>query len=293
MRALNLLTQREISVAKPKQTFKTYLVEALGESFMNDLKAVVDSKFNIFHMINRRTAFHPQGELTFRKSLLKGKAKTLLGNNAEKPVARSLRTGCPTSRVLYMNGIVVPYALAVHQKNILSQLLGEPVELVHNETEGLKKDLLECAEGREGVINRVARDAIDVIKDKLKHPGDLTVVAHSQGAIVLTTAIQQLSREVSVDLLGRIKFVTFGAGVGHCVLPEAVFTEHFANSRDPVAHLGLLSDAFDLTGEVFLRKATGHFFVADYLLPMAEGDTFGNSAFEQRISKKRVLKDIA
>lgn len=271
-----------------KKIIEEYIRKTIGEALVDDLNAAVKGKFNIFAMINRKTVLHPEGEVIFRKNMIKEMAKDKLSSNTTYIVPkREVRTGCPTSRVVYMNGIITPYALALHQSNILARMLGEPVELVHNETEGIRKDLLECSEGREGIINQVTQDAIDAIKDKLTYEGDLTIVAHSQGAIVMTTALQALYEELSATELRRIKFVTFGAGIGDCVLPDYIFTEHFANALDPVTHLGLQSDDFALTGTLYVKKdTTGHFFIADYLIPIVNGETFGNSEFEKRLINK-------
>lgn len=259
-----------------KSIIENYILKSLGKQALEDINVAISAKFNIFNMINRSTWKHKDSEISFRAKTIK--------NILQKSLPKRLsRTGSPGSRVLYVNGILTPYFLANHQANILAKLLDEDVEMLHNETQGLYKDLIECSQGREGLINNVAQEAIDTIIDKLSYDGHLTLVAHSQGAIIIASALSHLSTILPSKTLSRITFVSFGAGFQSCQLPPCIKTEHFANSLDPVVHLGLLNDNFPCSGECYIREAKGHFFIADYLIPMMSGKTYGESEFENRI----------
>lgn len=268
-----------------KNILEQFISKVIGESYAHELDFILGKNFNIFNMLDRKTMKHPDSEVRFRKKHIINKVQSTISKSVAPLPSHQLRTGSPESRFLFINGVVTPYALALHQSTILARELHQAVELFHNETDGLVKDLKECNEGRYGVLNKVAEQAIEVIKDKLRYDGDLTIIAHSQGAIIITSALLELSKTLSSDELSRIKYFTFGAGFKESILPEAIFCEHFANSLDPVTHLGLQDKEHQFTGELFIREAKGHFFIADYLMPMTEGKNYGRSTFEKFILK--------
>lgn len=265
-----------------KSRLENYISATFGQTAVEDLRNLIGEKFNPFGMINPKTAFCPVGEISFRKKTLATKARNSL-KKTPLPSERQLRTGNPASRVLYINGVVTPYSLALHQTSILSQCLNEPVELLHNNTDGVFKDLIECLKGRNGVLIEIAQDAINTIEDKLDYDGNLTIVAHSQGAIIMTSALLNLAQRLPDKVLSRIHLVTIGAGVGHCVLPESLKVEHLINSYDPVTYLGIQSDKYTITGDIYVRQASGHFFISDYIIPMSKGELYGDSPFCRRI----------
>jgi hypothetical protein len=282
-----------------KKIIEEYIAKTFGESYASELKFILGENFNLFNMLDTKTIKHPDSEIRFRKKHLINKVKSSFGSDVEPVPIHQLRTGSSESRFLFINGVVTPYALALHQVTMLAKYLNQEVELIHNETDGLVKDLVECNEGRYGVINTIAQQSIDVIKDKLTYEGDLTIIAHSQGAIIITSALLELAKTLSPIELSRIKFVTFGAAFKESVLPN-IECEHFANSNDPITHLGLQNLEHKFTGKLFVREAKGHFFIADYIIPMSQGKSCGKSNFEKLINKacpmdsyKETMKNIS
>jgi hypothetical protein len=281
-----------------KRIVENYISKTMGEGFIEDLKLALGERLNLFDLISRKTAFHPDSELNHRKTELLKKVKTRFYqsnplNASSVATSSGTRFGTLTpnqARVLFINGIVTTRPIAQHQASMLSQALQEPVELIYNETEGLIKDLLECNEGRHGILNEEARKAQQVIMDKLATDGPLTIVAYSQGAIIATSALNALAGTLSDEALLRISFVTFGAGFRECQLPSSIHCEHFANRRDPVTKLGLQHANYSHCGQLFMREAKGHLFVADYLTPMRQGYSYGESQFQRRIKQTAVVE---
>lgn len=267
-----------------KKLLTQYIRKFFGDNYADDLQLALGKNFNILNMINPKTINHPDSEIKFRKKYLINKVHSSIDSSVEPFPEHQLRTGCPSSRFMFINGVVTPYALALHQSNMLSKAIGQEVELFHNETDGLIKDIIECNEGRYGILNTVAKEAISAIKDKLIHSGDLTIVAHSQGAIIITSALLEITKELPLSELSRIKFITFGAGFKESILPKEIHSEHFANINDPITHLGLQNTEHKFTGELYTREANGHFFVADYLIPIMDGQTYQNNGFELLIT---------
>jgi len=277
-----------------KRLIENYINQTFGPGLMADLKLLLGEKINVFNMLNRETLWLPEGEVSFRKKrvlrTLKKAGQRLNGDVHTKSTHAQLNDKwlTPKSNVMFVNGIVTSIDLAQHQAIMLAKTIQQPVTLVHNETEGLIKDLLECNEGRYGVMNTVTEKVATAIREKLEElpPNDqskLNIVAYSQGAIIVTAALHYLSQQLPEQQLGRIAYFTFGAGFRESVLPECIYCEHFANTDDPITKLGLQHPDFPFSGKLFVRQAKGHFFIADYLIPMQQGVRYGDSVFEQAL----------
>ncbi|WP_448564758.1 PE-PPE domain-containing protein [Thalassotalea ganghwensis] len=263
-----------------KTLVEQYIKKAFGDHLLDDLRIVLGTRFKPLHLLDFNTVRHPESEMNFRKRYILNKVKAKFSKRyaALKPKADN-----KAARVLFVNGIVTPYPLARHQADILAQSIGRDVDVIHNETEGLFRDLLECNQGRQGIINPVTKKVIQAIENKLEDDQSLIIVAYSQGAIIASSALIALSKRVASEQLSRISYITFGAGFKDSVLPKEIFCEHFANRYDPITHLGLQHQDFDFSGKLFIREARGHFFIADYLLPMMAGERYGDSWFEQQL----------
>lgn len=196
--------------------------------------------------------------------------------------------------VFYVNGILTDQEDAVKQKHKLEELLNEKVGLFYNETGGLIIDLLESSYGRNLDKKSEAAKALAVsIQDQLnRHNNDITLVGHSQGAIILNNALELIQENESINKndLKRINFVTFGAAINECNLNDNIKIEHFANIDDPIPNLGILRKNKIHSGDIFKRDETGHFFVRDYLHPLEIGEFGHDSLFYKRT--RQVKKDM-
>ena len=264
-----------------KKLIENYIIQTFGERLIHDLKLVLGERFNLLDMINHKTILHPDSEMMHRKDELLSQAFSRYQLHLTENI-NDVRAASST-RVIFINGIATTHYVAYHQARMLSQAIDQDVELVYNQTEGVFRDLLECNEGRYGVLNEEAKKAIETIKRKLASPGPLTIVAYSQGAIIATSALRYLAKQLDESQLSRIYYVTFGAGFKSNRLPDCITSEHFANTRDPVTKLGLQHPDYPCAGSIYLRQAKGHMFIADYLIPMQQGHCYGASQFQRWI----------
>ena len=277
-----------------KKLIENYINSTFGRGLIADLKLILGEKVNIFNMLNRETMWFPEGEVNFRKNrvirvLKQVKAKADTDEDMSHHFQMAEHWLSLSSNVMFVNGIVTSIDLAEHQAIMLARTINQPVTLIHNETDGLVKDLLECNEGRYGVMNPVTEKVVTAIVEKLdmvtaNGQQRLNIVAYSQGAIIVTAALMQLSKQLPDNQLSRIAYFTFGAGFRESVLPETIYCEHFANTDDPITRLGLQHPDFEYSGELYIRQAKGHFFISDYLIPMMQGKRYGDSLFEQKLA---------
>ena len=173
-------------------------------------------------------------------------------------------------------------------------MLNENVGVFYNKTGGLIIDLLESSYGRN--LNKRSEAAISVaysIIDKLNNTNkDITLIGHSQGAIIINNALQIVQENLPEKQLKKIKFVTFGGALSKCDLNDNIKVEHFVNIDDPVPNLGLLRKNKIHSGDLFKRDATGHFFVRDYIHPFQKGEFGGNSNFYKLIEKQELEQSL-
>ena len=59
------------------------------------------------------------------------------------------------------------------------------------------------------------------------------LVGYSQGAIIISAALEALQEELDEANLKRIHYVTFGAGVKQSTLSPLMLQEHFVNDMIP------------------------------------------------------------
>ncbi|XQW85196.1 PE-PPE domain-containing protein [Thalassotalea piscium] len=257
-----------------------YLIKYFGADLVADLRLIFGENVNLLNLINTQTIRHPDSEISFAKKLFVNKVKSVVSSHHLCTVENENNK---VPRVLFINGMATPHAIAQHEANILSKAIGESVALLYNETDGLIHDLLECNQGRSGILTDISHRLVTAITTHLTSEEELLIVAYSQGAIIATSALEYLANSEETIDFSRIRYITIGAGFKSSLLPEALFCEHFANSEDPVTWLGLQNPEFPFSGELFVRPGKGHFFNADYIIPMMEGKSYGNSWFEQQI----------
>jgi hypothetical protein len=145
------------------------------------------------------------------------------------------------------------------------------IKSVFNRSDGILWDMLECVTERRSetsvarkrlntshgdpLISRTAssREALATLSNTLRSAlsdskslqKDIVVIAHSQGCLLLRTALQEISSDVQEDfrdvMRSHLHVYTFGSPTYDWdVHAYAVITEHFANELDFVAKLGVL-----------------------------------------------------
>ncbi|KAI5789019.1 hypothetical protein EDC01DRAFT_747575 [Geopyxis carbonaria] len=159
---------------------------------------------------------------------------------------------------LFVNGICSGRSWTAAAVDELSLQFARPVTGIHNRTFGILLDLLQCASQRSlGLYTSCIRDTYQHLHDALTaHIDDddddssndawrydkIVVLAHSQGALVVSLAIDMLLADLPRDTLaGRIEVYTFGGAANHFNNPGGVLrvVEHYVNALDPVATIGV------------------------------------------------------
>lgn len=139
--------------------------------------------------------------------------------------------------VVYVNGILTSVERQLEDMTRLAKL-GNRVVGVHNATAGFFRDIGQSMMDK---VNRGPNSAVNTVKNLVKTAsavGDqLKLVAHSQGALVVSRAIDELLREKSVtkESLRNVSVETYG-GASY-TFPEGPNYLHHMNLCDPVPML--------------------------------------------------------
>lgn len=154
-----------------------------------------------------------------------------------------LAAGDPKDELaLYVNGINTDLA---RQRCDMDRLksLGYRVVGVHNATAGVARDLAQCVTdkwntGRNGAVTTVK----SMLRTALESGRSLTLIGHSQGALICSRALWELRGEMMKDgvnsdqveeKLSQVKLHTAG-GAAHS-FPDGPSYHHRVNLMDPVA----------------------------------------------------------
>ncbi|KAJ5743239.1 hypothetical protein N7533_010341 [Penicillium manginii] len=191
------------------------------------------------------------------------------------------------------------------QNNIdqLAYTFGRKITGIHNCTAGLVFDLIECLIQRcFSYATGDIRSAYHLLKRELLNPNcdKVVIILHSQGGIEGGLVIDWLLDELPQDLLHKLEVYTFGNAANHFNNPRQSSTcqpivrsighiEHYANSQDPVSHLGVL----DFTnvpnryiGRLFIRPGSGHMMNQHYL------DTMFTLGPDHRVLESNAFMDM-
>ena len=101
----------------------------------------------------------------------------------------------PTQAWFFINGICSDERLATLNVRMLSQLFERPITLLHNATDGLWFDLIECAVGKSfDKVTEAAAASLPPLVDALCDPGIERVIllSHSQGTIIAAVMLKWL-----------------------------------------------------------------------------------------------------
>ncbi len=256
-------------------TYKAWLARYITPELLEDIQLMFGKHVKVKNLLNRSTVFseHSEWRIPRHKISTEDYDKCSDHNNAY--------IGKDSASVLFVNGVLTPITVAIYQKSQLEKHMHRNVGLMYNPTHHVVADLLECYQDRNGISSEIMENTLSQIQKMLRRSdNDIVLVGYSQGAIILSAALEQLAETLAQSTLQRIHYVTFGAGFKHSILPSSIRQEHFVNSDDPVPHLGLLHPDYDVTGTIFSRECWGHLMVADYITPLVAGEFGGSSLFE-------------
>ncbi|GIK07926.1 hypothetical protein Aspvir_003596 [Aspergillus viridinutans] len=213
---------------------------------------------------------------------------------------------------IFLNGVAVGKHWLQSNIDRLSRTFHRPVVGVHNRTNGIIFDIIQCLIQRALLYsNANVRQCHMLIKKALYAPGikKVVLILHSQGAIEGGMILDWLYDEVPHDLLKQLEVYTFGNAANHFNNPYRVHIpsvgagsklapaqwqtrskravahiEHYANSKDFVSRWGVLHFTRKVTedprenrfmGRVFERPGRGHQLNQHYLDNMFPLDPTG------------------
>ena len=145
----------------------------------------------------------------------------------------------------YLNGIGNNAGAATRGGN---DLIGPIYTLIHNPTNGLIADLVEATLGIVTGTSSVSRQLAQLLQGV---SGSITITAHSQGALILSNALEQSGR-----LSGSVNIIAVGAAVSEARLTAASLqagatVDYKVAPCDPVPLLvGHEANVFGLEGAV-------------------------------------------
>tara|TARA_Y100001960_G_scaffold328546_1_gene417578 strand:- start:2190 stop:3116 length:927 start_codon:yes stop_codon:yes gene_type:complete len=242
-----------------------------------------DKVWDILFSDNEETVKCKQEELK-KEGLDFSGIKKVFNFDMDKLNTKELKIyGNTHSNIIYVNGILTDLNDLREHMNCLGKAFNSDIKAFHNETGGVLIDLIESSYDR-GELERtpLAEAMAKEILAKLEmSKEDLHLIGHSQGAILLNNALEIVQDECKFEDLSRLHFYTFGAGLKNCILNNNIHIEHFANEGDLIPNMGILNKDSEVehTGDLYTRKANGHYFLENYLMPLREGKFGTDSKF--------------
>lgn len=174
----------------------------------------------------------------------------------------------------FLNGICTDRNVLRLNGKALANLFGRRVHLMHNPSDGILLDLLECAAGRTMQIMSTLDTSVSrILEDALRRYRKVVFLVHSQGGIIATGALYQLRDRLTGDdrhLLEKLEIYTFASAATEMNL-EGIYAEHFYHTHDYVARIGVAASPCQFTGRHFRHRASGHLFNTHYLHSFCQG----------------------
>jgi len=256
-------------------------------SLKDEIKLIFKNKYHMIDVLDFNTMFSEHSELSQGNY---GKVENIknfltplkISNNfIKKPI---IREGNSEANIIFVNGICSSLDVAKYQRDTLSILLKNDIELLYNQTDGFILDIIECVQDRlKHDISKAAIEVSEILFEKLKTNKEVIVIGYSQGTIITTKAIQILSKKIDAQTRKKIKLITF-ANACKTFSSDDVQTEHFINKKDPICKLGYIEYKENISGKAFFQDKHGHLLIADYLSHIDRFENYKKSLFYSLIS---------
>jgi hypothetical protein len=152
----------------------------------------------------------------------------------------------PKSTILYVNGINTTKEAQSNSLQAIADKADARVIGIHNATEGMATDLVQCVKDK---LDKGKNPAVDTLADTLyteiKAGRDVHLMAHSQGGLISSRALGDVYKRLRIEdgmapekareLMGKINVETFGAAAMN--YPDGPNYVHYVNRGDPVPGL--------------------------------------------------------
>ena len=170
------------------------------------------------------------------------------------PGVTPLKNPNPSETILYVNGIMTPAEGQLHEMTAIAERSGAKVVGIHNATQGLVTDLVQCVTDK---LDKGTNPAVDTLADtvysELKAGKDVHLMGYSQGGLITARALFDVQQRLRIEdgmsaadtekLMGKLKVETFGAA--STKYPDGPQYVHYVNNADTVPTLTGLGGSVD------------------------------------------------
>ncbi len=160
----------------------------------------------------------------------------------------------PKETILYVNGIMTPLDGQMKEMQSIADTSGAKVIGIHNATQGLTTDLVQCVTDK---LDKGKNPAVDTLADtvysELKAGHDLHLMGYSQGGLITARALFHVQQRLRIEdglskadtekLMSHLKVETFGAASMR--YPDGPQYVHYVNNADIVPTLTGLGGSVD------------------------------------------------
>jgi len=168
----------------------------------------------------------------------------------------------------FLNGICTDRPVLNLNGKALANLFNRRINLMHNPSDGIVLDLLECIIGRTmQIVSDLDSSVAYILEDALRKNDKVVLISHSQGGIITTGALYKLAGrlpEAEKPLLKKLEVYTFSSAATELDLPE-VYAEHFFHTQDYVSLIGIAASTWKFSGRLFWCPGSGHLLNNHYL----------------------------
>ena len=220
---------------------------------------------------------HDETEILFSLNVPKFFKQALLGIGSSTNVGKEIKVRSnkvkDDSTWFFINGICTTEELLQENCRYLSKIFGRTIIGIHNPTNGIISDLVECTVSRvnEAKLEEVSIVAANRIAEEIANGKSVKLLGHSQGGIIVRNVLRKLKMD-NVPVSGKLEVFTFSSAASDECPIEGVVQEHFVNEKDYVARIGLGAPE-NKPHKLWERKGgTGHFLNKNYLTAFARGD---------------------
>ena len=149
----------------------------------------------------------------------------------------------PSETVIYVNGISNNKDDQARSMQQVADASGAKVIGIHNATEGMVADLAQCVQDKMDKGTNPAVDSMaDAVYSELKAGKDVHLMAHSQGALITSRALNDVAQRMRIEdgmsqadvekAMSKLKVETFGGAAAS--FPDGPQYVHYVNKNDIV-----------------------------------------------------------
>lgn len=223
-------------------------LQPLGET-LSSLHASRTGISNAFHplsFLNRQTSLkQPPSDKEFDGHLVGAGGQTFPPGTAlsDVPAVTPENGAANEETLIYINGISTDLAGQTGSLQAIADQSGSRVVGIHNATNGFVGDILQSFVDKLDIGNNAAVDTLaDTLYDELRAGRRPHVLAHSQGAIITSRAVQDVKNRLMLEdgmsrrgaewLLNNVQIETFGGASRR--FPDGPQYVHYVNRNDGV-----------------------------------------------------------